>query len=161
MARLFVAAFPDDATCVALRALRLAPGPDTRLVAESNWHVTLRFLGEVDAADVAQRLREVELPACVAHLGPATVRLGARQIVVPVRGVEALAEVVGDLTGVGHRDDRPFFGHLTLARTRPGAGDELVGISVSGAFDVGEIALVASDLRPEGAVYTVVERFAT
>lgn len=164
MTRLFIAVFPDDATRAALRALHLAPDPGARLVAEPNWHVTLRFLGEVDEADateVARRLRDAELPACDAHLGPTTARLGARQIVVPVRGVEPLAAVVRDVTGdVGNRDDRPFFGHLTLARTRPGAGDELVNIPVSGAFEVEEIALVASDLRPDGAVYRVVERFA-
>ena len=76
---------------------------------------------------------------------------------VPVRGVDdlagAVAEATADLGGLP--EDRPFTGHLTLARSRGRVPAGWVGRPVTGAFTVGEVCLVRSETLPEGARYEV------
>ena len=161
MDRLFVAAWPDDSTTEALREL---PRPDergVRWVLEENWHVTLRFLGACDTAAVAARIAATTLPRCTARLGPAVEWLGP-QLVVPVAGVDALAAAVHDATaGIGDLPRARFRGHLTVARARRAATSIVVGHPVEGWFDVHEVALVRSELTPDGARYTTVATFPT
>ena len=53
--------------------------------------------------------------------------------------------------------DRPFVGHVTLARCRDDrAGRQVCGTAVDLAFGVEEVAVVTSETRPEGARYTTV-----
>jgi len=162
MVRLFVAAWP---TTDALRTLALIPrptGPGVRWVPEESWHITLRFLGEVEAVEVADRLAGADLPRATARLGPAIEQLGQRQIVVPVDGVDTLAGAVRSATeGIGGNDRRPFRGHLTIARLRPNARSPVAGRAVDAEFEIEEIALVSSDLQPDHAVYTTLARFPT
>jgi 2'-5' RNA ligase len=162
MPRLFVAAWPDAATCDALDALPRPGERDVRWVRPANWHVTLRFLGDVDAGEVIERCGEAEFPSAVARLGPAVERLDRRQIVVPVDGVDDVARAVRAATdGLGERARRPFRGHLTIARTKPDVASSVLGTAIDVTFDVDEIALVASDLTPNGAVYTTMATFPT
>ncbi len=162
MTRLFVAAWPDADTVERLRALDRPDEPGVRWVPEVNLHVTLRFLGDVDPAAVSHRLAHARLPKVTALLGPALERLDRRQLVVPVEGVDALAAAVRSATAeIGDHDPRPFRGHLTLARTRRDASTEMIGAALTAAFEVGAIALVASELQPTGAVYTTLATFAT
>lgn len=157
MPRLFVAAVPDRAAVDALRSLPRPEEPGVRWVPESNWHVTLRFLGDVELAETTSSLRDIDATRCRAVLGPTVEWLGDRQIVVPIDGVADLASAVVRATGnVGRPDPRPFVGHLTIARTKPGATSSLLGAPVDAAFDVDRLAVMESDLRPDGAVYTVV-----
>ena len=160
MARLFVAALPTGAVIDRLRAL---PRPDeegVRWVAETNWHVTLRFLGETDADEAVALLGRLEAPSCRATLGPAAERLGDRQIAVPVAGVDELAAAVRTATSaIGPPPSRPFVGHLTIARTKPAASSSALGVEIRAEFDVTEVALMASDLRSTGATYTTLATF--
>ena len=84
--------------------------------------------------------------------------LGERSLVLPVAGVDALAAAVADTTAtIGEPPRKRFVGHLTLAKIRPGSPmPDLLGALVQRSFDVEEIALVASTLRPEGARYDTV-----
>ena len=107
-------------------------------------------------------LTGVQLPRCTAELGPELTRLGHRQIVIPVSGVDQLARTVrGETADIGDVDHRDFYGHLTIARTKPRAPSTIIGTPFESTFEVGEIALVASDLLPTGAVYTTVATFPT
>lgn len=162
MPRLFVAAWPDAATYDALDALARPDEPAVRWIRPSNWHVTLRFLGDVDIGEAIERCGEATFPSAVARLGPEVERLDRRQIVVPVDGVDDLAAAVRAATaGLGERDRHRFRGHLTIARAKPDATSSVLGAPIDAAFDVDEIALVASDLTPDGAVYTTVATFPT
>jgi 2'-5' RNA ligase len=160
VARLFVAALPTGAVIDRLRAL---PRPDeagVRWVPESNWHVTLRFLGEGDADEAAELLERLEAPRCRATLGPAVERLGDRQITVPVAGVDGLAAAVGAATrAVGPPPSRPFVGHLTIARTKPAAPSAVLGAEIRAEFDVTDVALMASNLRSTRATYSTLATF--
>lgn len=162
MARLFVAAWPSAEVRSVLRALPSDDEPGVRRVAPQNWHVTLRFVGDAEPDAAVALLTETALPRAVARLGPAIERLDARQVVVPVAGVDELAAVVRDATApIGELDRRPFRGHLTIARTRPRARTRLLGASIDTAFTVHEVALVASQLTPDGPVYTTLATFPT
>ena len=165
MTRLFVAAWPTPDVVEALSDIARPPEHGVRWVPPSNWHITLRFVGEADAADAAdltERLAAVTLPRPLARLGPTIEQLGQRQVVVPVEGVDALAEVVRSATGaIGEPDRHRFHGHLTIARLGSGAGASVVGSPFRAEFEVAEIVIVASDLRQDGAVYTTLARFPT
>lgn len=115
-------------------------------------HVTLRFLG--DAAFDVETCRAQRLPAATAVLAATTATFGRRVLQVPVSGLEALAAAVDP------HPDRPFSGHLTLARSRRGKDlRPRTGVAVPAAalvpWPVREVTLVAS----AGGRYTVLERF--
>jgi 2'-5' RNA ligase len=129
--------------------------------------VTLRFLGAVApdrVAPVAEALVALRsLPAVVADLGPATRRLGRSVLVVPVVGLdEVAARVERAVVGAGVApEERPFRGHLTVARAR-GRGSvppDLAGAALAARWAVGEVTLVESTLRgAKGSRYEVLER---
>lgn len=159
---MFVAAWPTDEAVAALNALLdVDDEPGIRPVPEQNWHVTLRFLGQASVDEVRAALSGADLPPARARLGPVIERLGPRQIVVPASGVDELARAVRSATvDLGAPDRHPFRGHLTIARTKPKAPSRLVGLPFVAEFEIAEIALVESELRPTGAVYTTVARVA-
>jgi len=143
-ARLFVAIRPDADTIEALGRLVHDAGPDVRLVPEASWHVTLRFLGDVDTAEAAQRLERLDLPPTTARLGPEVTVLG-RHLVVPVSGVDDLADAVDAATvGLGEPPRHPFSGHLTLGSAGRSSAD-LVGRPIARSFQVDEIHLLRSE----------------
>ena len=119
-------------------------------------HVTLRFLGECDEAEVRDALAAADLPAAAATLGPRVERLGRGVLMVPVEGLDELAAAVEaaiaplDLPPPGH----PFTGHMTVARFKhkPPPGRQPAPKAL---FPVTEIALVRTE--PSGA-YTTVDR---
>lgn len=162
MARLFVAAWPDDEL---RRRLALLPRPDepgVRWVPEPSWHVTLRFIGEADADEVIDRLSIATLPAVRARVGPVVERLGATSIVVAVSGADELAAaVVAATAGIGHRERHRFRGHLTLARADPDVEPSVLGIGLTGELAIDDVALVESELSPTGASYRTVATFRT
>lgn len=150
-----------------LEALGRPHHPDVRWTTSDQWHVTLRFLGDVPDDDVAA-LREAldglaGRPATAIALGPRTTRLGRGQLVLPATGADDLAAAVATATApFGPSDDRPFRGHLTLARARRrargGVPAELTGTPVDARWPATEVALVRSHLDPGGARYETIHR---
>ena len=163
MARLFVAAWPDAETSAALHGLPDATSSSgERRVPPTNWHVTLRFVGEADATEVAALLDGAPLPRATALLGPRVERLDRRQVVVPVDGLDLLAAAVTRATKVvGEPARHRFVGHLTVARLGRDGSSGLVGTPFAASFEVDEVALVSSELTPDGPVYSTVARFPT
>jgi RNA 2',3'-cyclic 3'-phosphodiesterase len=172
--RLFVAApLPAELHGLIRRAQEaLPPVRGLRLLGPEQWHVTLAFLGEVDAvkADIARRVVE-SVPAGLG--GEATIErflllpsAGRARVVTLEIGDEqgvfgALFENVMtglEAAGVMQREKRPFRPHVTIARMRePGAVRPRYE-SERARFAVQSVCLYESELRREGAVYTIVCR---
>lgn len=118
--RLFVAVeVPDDARA-AVAAVERPAGDDVRWSDPSAWHVTLRFLGEVDdAVPAIDALLAVSAAPAVAVVAPVPRRLGATAVVLEVSGLDELAATVGAaFAGLPGAEGRRFTGHLTLGRLR-------------------------------------------
>ncbi|HEX2192907.1 MAG TPA: RNA 2',3'-cyclic phosphodiesterase [Acidimicrobiales bacterium] len=166
MARLFVAVAPPDQVLERVAALARPDVAGLRWTSRAQWHVTLRFLGRVDdVAAAARALAAVRVPPAEACLGPAVGRFGARVLHVPVGGLdEVAAAVVAATAHVGEPpEDRPFTGHLTLARVARGAKVDLralAGQPIEGSWPVEEVWLMESLLSPKGARYETIERVA-
>jgi 2'-5' RNA ligase len=167
--RLFVAVSPPEHVVELLRGIERPDVPGVRWTTEHQWHVTLRFLGEVDAPEpVADALRLVPeaLTAAGARevhatLGPGVAWFPGRQVLqVPVLGLAVLAQAVVDATAPWGRpsEDRAFSGHLTLARARGRARGPagIAGASLDAAWRVEAVALVSSVLGAPGSRYETV-----
>ncbi len=186
--RAFFAVDVDDATRAAASdvasALRAGPdGGEVRWVRPESLHVTLRFLGEIDARRVPEltsRVREQ-----TERLSPFRMRLGGprpfpslRRPTVVVLDVEPeeplreLAEAVerGVVAAGFAPETRTFHPHLTLGRVQRRRGGDRrrtgrrfsTGMDAAApadvACDVTESALFRSELAPSGARYTPLER---
>ena len=140
-----------------------------------NMHLTLKFLGEIDAG-TTPAISDA-LAAVVRRHGP--MRLGLRDLVcLPDRespkvlavgvseGHEALAALARDveeaLVELGFsRENRPFLGHVTVARVRHQAG--ALGEITLPRVDVGvgtvhDVMLYRSDLTRAGAEHLSLSR---
>lgn len=154
--RLFVAVWPPEEVLAALRSMPRPDTPGVRWSTEDQWHVTLRFLGNVDDVDaVVDALSGVDEPAAVVRVGPATARLGPGVLMLPVRGLDPLAHTLPlDM-------DRPFRGHLTLARAKnkQQVPRTLEGAPFDASWTATSFSLVRSQTRPTGAVYDDIATF--
>ncbi|WP_447972643.1 RNA 2',3'-cyclic phosphodiesterase [Nitrospira sp. Kam-Ns4a] len=153
--------------------------PDVRLqwVRPESIHVTLKFLGEIEEGRVAAIGEALERIA--ASLAPFAVEVGGLGVFPDARAprvvwlglsgqVDALVRLAAEVDAALHalgfpREDRPFAPHLTLARVKDRQRDVGRALAASGLLDraaaagslrVRAIALMKSDLRPSGAVYT-------
>lgn len=159
--RLFVAAWPPPEVGEVLAGVARPGHPSVRWTTPDQWHVTLRFLGEVAEDQLAALLPALSTigasPARRATVGPATARLGRNVLMVPVAGVDDLGRAAADVTRSfgSPPDDRGFTGHVTLARSRGrhAVPAGLTGHPVSAMWPVGEVALVRSHLGAAGARY--------
>ena len=166
--RLFVAVQPPDDVLDAVAALPRPERPDVRWTRRDQWHVTLRFLGEVDDPDpVAAALDAAPLPPAEAVMISGPKMIGAAAIGLPVTGVDALAAAVVAATATFGQppETRRYHGHLTLARTRARRRGGRSGLPhwASGLFDdeaafdrrfpVDAVRLIRSRLGPGGARY--------
>jgi 2'-5' RNA ligase len=168
--RLFVAVWPPPEVVDRLAGLPRPEVTGLRWSTPDQWHVTLRFLGEVEGDErdrLDHALAAVDLAALgtvTAVAGPATDRFGTHVLHVPVAGLDPLAAAVLAATAdVGEPSDpQPFHAHLTLARARSrGRGVDLrmlTGQLFSARWVVTELTLVSSRTRPQGAAYEVVAR---
>jgi 2'-5' RNA ligase len=159
MTRLFVALWPPPDVQDALADLERPRDQGVRWVPVENLHVTLRFLGDADVDEVSDVLDRTRLPAAWAGVGPAVDVLAERALVLPVGGVDDLAEIVRRATrSLGTEPDRRrFVGHLTVARlARRARPSRSAGMRFSAGFDVDEVALVASQLTARGPIYDTV-----
>ncbi len=143
--RLFVALWPPDDVIKTLAGMPRPATAGVRWVAVNRLHVTLRFLGEAEEASTVA-------------LGPTVRRLGRGVAMIPVDGVDDLAAAV--VMATGHLGwpppDRPFMGHLTVARLK-GELPPAYAPVIEASFPASEVTLVR--VEPSGA-YANVERFA-
>ena len=159
MARLFVAVNPPSSTLDLVGSLPRPEARGVRWTPRAQWHVTLLFLAHADPAEVGERLGALEAARVEATLGPSPRPLGRGALVLAVDGLAPLAAKVHDVVGV--RPDRPFVGHLTLARLDRRAARPVVEVppgfadSPARRFDVTEVELVRSELHAAGAAHTV------
>jgi RNA 2',3'-cyclic 3'-phosphodiesterase len=160
--RLFVAVHPPRDVLDLVADL---PRPDrsgVRWTTRDQWHVTLRFLGEVPSPDpvAAALARAVEPLAPVeAVLGPAVTALGPEVVCIPVAGLGDLAAAVAAATAPFGQPppERRFRGHLTVARLRRRSGPArpLTGAPIAASWTVTAADLVRSHLGSAGARYEV------
>jgi 2'-5' RNA ligase len=170
---MFVAVWPDDLTVRRLSALELGSVPGLRTVRPGQWHVTLRFLSEVDddlfpvlVDALGSAVTRIRGPVrCT--IGPATAWFGGTRVLqIPATGLDGVAEAVRQATLpiIPEAGQAPFVGHLTVARVRGRRVEEstraaLAGVAFTAEFAVPRFLLVASELSPEGPRYTTLERF--
>jgi 2'-5' RNA ligase len=172
-----------DALARLIERLRGKPGLDSQLkwVAAHNLHMTLQFLGDLNAGLVPKLAGS--LGGGYADLKPFEVELGgvgafpasnrARVLWAGIQrgadGLKALHTATCAVTeGFGFvPEDRPFSAHVTLGRTRARGRklpdlsqglDGLAGVEL-GKCQIGEVHLVKSDLRSSGPVYTTLDSF--
>ena len=167
---MFVAVWPDRATRELLTSLELPAAPGLRLVRPDEWHVTLRFLGEVDeqlvpplVAAVGRATRSAPRPVR-AVLGPGTAWFaGGRVLQVQVAGLDDLAAAVRAATvpvaPVRDTAEPLFVGHLTIARANRSDPDAaartaMAGLPCRSSFGVDAVDLVGSRRTPDGIRYT-------
>ena len=154
---------------------------NVRWVNPGNVHLTLKFLGNVDAAVIPSLVESVQ--AAVGGSGSFRLTLGslgafpnpARARVVWV-GLEGAVDALLDLqrrveqaaTAIGVAEEqRPFAPHLTLGRVSNNPPTHRASLAAAlrrgaaplvGGFDAEEVVVMRSDLRPTGAVYTPLGR---
>ena len=155
--RLFVGVCPPEQVLEALERVDRPKRDGVRWTQRDQWHVTLRFLGDVpDPEPVAAALDAAPLRRCEARLGPEVRVLGRHVICLPVAGLDELAQVVcGATAGFGQPpEERRFRGHLTLARLRRGTRPAgLAGRAFEDRFTVTDVRLIRSHQGPSGARY--------
>ena len=161
--RLFVAVWPSPSVIEDLRGLDRPPHPGVRWTMADQWHVTLRFVGDLeDPEPLISRVRGAasQVGPTVAEMGPRSGWLGPSVLCLPVHGLDAVAAAVRTATGDLGEPERPdFHGHLTLARARRGAAPvlkRLPAVELASSWPVEEITVVASALGGTGSTYTVV-----
>lgn len=159
------------------RALK-ALGLRIAWVPPANVHLTLKFLGDIEPADI-EPIAAV-MTECARHVAPlvlSAARLGVfpdlrrprvvwmgiagdiPQLVALQQDLEARLDPVGK--GRFKPEQRPFKGHLTLGRikTRLESGTLVSALRETGqvashAFTVDAIHLIQSRLTPSGSIYT-------
>jgi 2'-5' RNA ligase len=176
----FSVPLPDAARAAAaavLRQMRRAAGAEAPLswTKDEQLHFTIAFLGE-QPEDALPRAREAAAPCAELrtfnlHLRDAGVFPNPRRPRVIWLGVgegaQQLEQLAGRLcTGLRERgfvlEERPFRGHLTAARVKPG-GERAASRALRAAprdsiakFAVDRVCLMQSQLSPRGATHTLV-----
>ncbi len=153
-----------------------------RWVPASNIHLTLKFLGEVSTANIQSIARMLKAEAAtqppfnvvVGGLGafpnakrPRVIWIGSHapdNLLALQKAIESGSSALGYPT-----EDRPFSPHLTLGRVSQSAAPSdtaavsqalsIVQVGELGHFQVTQIHLFRSDLKPGGAVYTSLYQF--
>jgi 2'-5' RNA ligase len=135
-----------------------------KVVDEKNLHITIKFLGDIGEDEVAVCKKAID--ECVN--GSISVKISgggafpslarARVIFINVisEDLERIANCIHNKTkGIG--DEKPYVGHLTIARVRDGyinaqrISEELKPLKID--EKIKKIALMKSTLTPNGPVY--------
>jgi 2'-5' RNA ligase len=165
MLRLFVGiGLPPD---LKLRISLLCTGvPEARWVDAGNFHLTLRFIGEVDegvASDIDAALLRLSAPRfslALAGVG----QFGTRMLWVGVEKNPVLLQLQAKVESALQRagippEGRRYTPHVTLARLRQPLGPRVPAFLAEHAlfrappFDVDRFSLIASYLTKNGAIY--------
>jgi len=165
MLRLFVGiALPPE---LKLRLSLLCAGvPEARWVDAGNFHLTLRFIGEVDegmASDIDGALLKVKARRFALTLAGVG-QFGTHSLWVGVEKGEALLHLQGKIESALQRlglpaETRRYAPHVSLARLRPPLGPRLQAFMADHSlfraepFQVERFDLVASYLTKSGAIY--------
>ena len=164
-------AWPGCANKIVLRlflAIPLPEGPRRRLAevqcqlrsqadnvrwcAAENFHLTLQFLGETDPVLLPQiQVRMTKAALTVSPFELALAGLGKFSGGAVWAGLRAAPELARLVDALGAP---PIHPHITLGRARGRVRLKLDAVASMGRFRVGEIALMSSQLGPNGAVYT-------
>lgn len=140
-----------------------------------NWHITLRYIGAMDDVSLDRLLAGLDETELGERFSLAVSELGAfpkaaRATVLFVglgagsERLAALSETVQDVVdGIGlGREDRPFVGHITLARIRPPVDvrELIADVEVPPIrIPVDEVTVFESIQIPGGTQYRPIERF--
>jgi 2'-5' RNA ligase len=153
----------------------MAAGADVKWVPEGNFHITLKFLGNVEsdrtdaiAAAVESAVQGVPcFDVTLSGTGafPNTRRpnvvwvgmtSGADQMKVLAERVERAMEPLGFAS-----ENRPFSPHITVGRSKTPKNAENLREQIerqrdeaAGSFQVSNVSVMKSDLRPSGPTYT-------
>jgi 2'-5' RNA ligase len=155
------------------RLAREVRGREVRWARPESYHLTLRFLGEIEEERVAPLVRSVA--AAVAALASFELALAAVEPFPSARGPQVIAATVAPeapLAALARAveaavvragfpaEPRPYRPHLTLGRVRDRAHPAVAaaGALEPAPFAVREVVLYRSELLPEGALHTPVER---
>ena len=182
--RAFLAVPGDPGWTESARAFgaQARPGlPPASWTKPESWHLTLRFLGEVDEAraarfaegiDAAAALEETSLPPGGPVVFPPRGRPrvigigfaegpGLNSLAAVARAAERAARAIGCAP-----EDRPFRPHVTLARLRePWSAGSIEAFRAAAsawpfpAFRVPALVLYSSRLLPSGAVHTPIREW--
>ena len=169
-----IADFSDE---LRRKAMSLAPGARMTWVGPEQLHVTVRFIGEVDATQAAAIAAALQPELTVKNFEMIIEGAGAfpptgaprvlwAGIAIGADALSALEQEVSErLAACGvEREDRPYRPHLTLARVREASGlrskplFEKLAERRFGATPVEAITLFQSRTSPKGATYTPLQR---
>ena len=143
-----------------------------RWVDQSNYHITLAFLGDQSESDLMelaerldQQLPEIGFQVPIAHLSPfpesrpklIAAMLGKNQDLIDLQ-----QRVISAITACSiNFDKRKFFPHITLGRYRHSKNQFVGGIptNLELTVDVSEVTIFESILTPSGAEYEALFRF--
>ena len=176
--RLFTAiALPEDVRRQLAAQLERAPAlpAGVRLAPPQQWHITLRFIGEVGeghGAAIQRALGAVRAAPFTLQLGRfgsfggTVLWVGVQAEVDALRTLHAAISVALESAGIAP-EKRRFAAHLTLARARrplprPLLADWCAAQQAwrSTPFAVRNFALYRSELHPAGARHSVLQRYA-
>ncbi|MDO8529029.1 MAG: RNA 2',3'-cyclic phosphodiesterase [Nanoarchaeota archaeon] len=138
-------------------------------IEKENLHLTLKFLGEVSKEQIEtikERLRKIHLKKFAAKITEAGVfnENFIKIIWLNIENCEGLQKEIDEvLFGLFEKEKR-FMGHLTIARVkfcedRKKVIEEIRKIKTSEEFNVESFELMKSDLKREGPVYEILEKY--
>ena len=153
---------------------------DIKWVDYQNYHLTLKFLGEVNEAalpEIKQNLMRAadscpSFNLSVDDLGFFPSRMRPRVVWLGLRGEIEKAEFLGErvdayLASLGFEEEKEHRFHLTLGRVRSDAkinemlkiAEHMAGKGKISSFKVAHIHLMESTLGPGGPTYSVLETY--
>lgn len=159
----------------AVERMRRRPGAEElRWSPPESWHVTLQFLGDSSAEGLAcllQQLREIQakpvkiVPDKIGAFGRAGVLHAGVKATPELLALEKRVSAAAARCGFA-REERPYYPHITLARSRGRGGRDAISSIVEKsremvpftAFTTGEFALYESFMGG-AARYEIRERF--
>src|SRR5262245_27397045 len=170
MPRLFTGLEIPNEVSAALSLLR-GGLPGARWIDPENYHITLRFIGDIDdrlAHDIASMLDGVKRRSFEVRFGNLTSFGGRkpRAIVAAVQPVQALVELQSELERLMQRlglepEGRKFMPHVTLARLRDSSSREVAeylstrGPLFGSSFHVSRFVLFSSRASVGGGPYVI------
>lgn len=173
--RLFIAFdISKEAETEVVRAQDDLKKADAKLSLVKEFHLTLKFLGEVDEKkldELKERLKKVSFEPFYAHLGNTGVFPSEDYVRVVWIGIEPkdkiseLQQKIEDCLEGMFEEDTRFHPHLTLARVKfvkdkKAFMEKLKSVRAEKrSFKVESFKLMKSTLTPEGPVYEVLEEY--